>query len=312
MKSIFKLISCSIITLILSSTAFTQELNKEGMQSFFNDVKSNPDSYHKIPTNFETNKCEILNDLELYRIDSISSVRKYAYLIANNLTKNDTNSILKQSVVNFLLLGFKDQNSGTCGIVSDFLKEYPKKYYNDNAQNKILELLHLTPPYYHELLKLAGYVNPDSAIESITELLSSGIIKNNEPYWAAKLALARIGDQPSMDFCMKQIKMMKVNDDLIYDYVPDLIYTHQREAIDFLIQLLHSNEKNCESPNAESTEMIVCGYRIMEYLAPVIKDFPLTINDSGDITTNDYTEALQICRDWFLQHSDYKIINEKY
>lgn len=303
---------CFIVVLSFSVTSYTQELNRKGVQSFFKNVISNPDSYHKIPSNFGTKKLEILQDLEVYRIDSISTVRKYAFLIANNLTKNDTNSILKQNVVNFLLKGFNDPNSGTCGIVSDLLKDYAKKNYNDKARNKILELLYLTPPYYHELLKLAGYVNPDSFLKSITELLSSGVIKNNEPYWAAKLALARIGDHAAMKFCMNQIKMMEVNDDLVYDYVPDLIYTHQREAIDFLIQLLHSNEKNCESSNAESTEMIVCGYRIMEYLAPVIEDFPLKISDSGDIDTNDYTEALQICRDWFLQHPDYKITNEEY
>ncbi|MDQ1772040.1 hypothetical protein GQR60_04185 [Labilibaculum sp. A4] len=312
MKSIFKLITCSVIVLFFSNSSFTQELNRKGIQSFFKDVISNPDSYHNTPSDFSTNKLEILNDLEVYRIDSIDAVRKYAYLIANNLIKNDTNSILKQDVVNFLLKGFNDSNSGICGIVSDLLKDYAKKCYDNKARNKILELLYLPPPYYHELIRLAGYVNPDSTLKSITELLLSGIIKSNEPYWAAKLALARIGDHAAMEFCMKQIKMMEVNDDLVYDYVPDLIYTHQREAFDFLIGLLNSNEKNCESSNAESTEMIVCGYRIMEYLAPVIKDFPLKISDSGDIDTNDYTEALQICRDWFLQHSDYKIINEEY
>ncbi len=312
MKSFFKLITCSTIVLFSSNTSFTQELNRENIQTFFNDVISNPDSYHKTPSNFGRNKLAILDSLEVYRIDSISNVRKYAFLIANNLTKNDTNSILNQNVVNFLLKGFNDSNSGICGIVSDFLKDYPKKSYNDNSRNKILELLYLTPPYYHELLKVAGYINPDSTIENITKLLSSGIIKNNEPYWAAKLALARMGDYSAIEFCMRQIKVMEVNDDLVYDYVPDLIYTHQREAIDFLIQLLHSNEKNCESSNAESTEMIVCGYRIMEYLAPVIEEFPLKISDSGDIDTNDYAEALQICRDWFLEHPNYKIINEKY
>lgn len=311
MKSVFKLITCAAIVLLFSSTSYTQELNRKGLQTFFNDVRSNPDLYHKIPSNFGQKKLKILRDLEVYRTDSINTVRKYAFLIANKLTKNDTNSILKQDVVNFLLKGFNDSDSGICGIVSDFLKDYPKKSYNDKAQNKILELLYLTPPYYRELLMLAGYINSDSTLKIITELLSSGIIKNNEPYWAAKLALARIGDHVAMEFCMKQIKMMEVNDDLIYDYVPDLIYTHQREAIDFLIQLLHSTKKDCESSNPESTEMIVCGYRIMEYLAPVIEDFPLKISDSGDIDTNDYTEALQICRDWFLQHPNYKIINEK-
>nr|WP_320120388.1 hypothetical protein [uncultured Marinifilum sp.] len=312
MKLFFKLITCCFTLLLFSSPSFTQEFNRKELQSFFKNVISNSNLNYKTPVNFGKNKIGILKDLNLYQNDSSLTVRKFSYLIANNLTKNDTNLVLQQNVVNFLLNGFNDSNSGISGIVSDFLKSYPKKSYNASAHDKILELLYTKPPYYHELIKLSGYVNPKSTKENLTELLTSGIIKNNEPYWAAKLALARIGDHSAIRFCMSKIKELEVNDDLIYDFVPDLIYTHQHETFDFLIQILNSNQKDCESSNAESTEMILCGYRIMEFLAPVIKDFPLQINESGDIETNDYTKSLQLCRDWFIQNPDYQIITENY
>lgn len=312
MRTILISIICITIVVFSSNTAISQVSSKVTLQSFFNEVAKKTNTFHKIPSNLDHDKLQLLIDLEPYKNDSISNVRKYSYLIANNLTAGDEDLLLKQNVVNFLLDGYLDTNSGICGIVSDFLKNYPKNDYDHRAHQKIRELLYASPSYYHELIKLAGYINADSTPEILHELILSGIIKNNEPYWAAQLALARIGKQPAIEFCMNQLKSMKINDDLIYDYVPDIVYTHQREAIDYLIQLLHSNEKNCESSNAESTEMIVCGYRIMEYLAPIIINFPLKISDSGDIETDNYPEALQKCRDWFIQNPYYNINNERY
>lgn len=312
MRSIFKFIICTIITVFSFNTTFAQTSSKTTVQSFFREVLKNPNIFHKIPSNLNQDKFQILKRLEPYQNDSISNIRKYSYLIANNLTAGDEDLLLKQNVVNFLLNGYLDSNSGICGIVSDLLKSYPKNAFNNNAHQKIKELLYMSPSYYHELIKLAGYINPDSTSEILHELLLLGKLKNNEPYWATQLALARIGEQAAIEFCMNQIELMEVNDDLIYDFVPDLIYTHQRKAIDFLIQLLQSNEKNCESSNAESTEMIICGYRIMEYLAPIVINFPLKINDTGDIDTNDYQEALQECRGWFFQNPNYNINHENY
>ena len=312
MKIGISLTICIIAIIYTSNTALSQVFPRATLQSFFNEVLENPNTFHKIPSNVDQDKFQLLIDLESYQNDSISNIRKYSYLIANNLTAGDEDLLLKQKVVNFLLQGYFDKNSGICGIVSDLLKNYQKNAFNNNAHQKIRELLYASPSYYHELIKLAGYINIASTSEILHELLSSGTIKNNEPYWAAKLALARIGEQSAIEFCMNQIKSMEINDDLIYDFVPDLVYTHQREATDFLIELLHSTEKNCESSNAESTDMIVCGYRIMEYLAPNIIDFPLKISESGDIETDNYPESLQYCRDWFIQNPDYNINNEKY
>jgi len=312
MKTFFKHIMCFMIIFFSLNTISAQESSDNNIHSFFKNVKESPNTFHKINSNSNWDKLQTLKDLEFYQNDSIDNIRKYTYLIADNLTKDDSDLLLKQNVVNFLLNGFSDKNSGNCGIVSDLLKKYPLKSFNITAQQKILKLLYKSPSYYHELIKLAGYVNPDSTSDLIHKLLLSRVVKNNESYWAAQLALARIGDQSAIEFCMNQIKQMKVNDDLIYDFVPDLIYTHQHEAINYLVQLLYSKEKNCESSNPESTEMIVCGYRIMEYLAPIIKNFPLKINNTGDIDTNDYAEALQICRDWFIENPNYDIITENY
>jgi len=58
---------------------------------------------------------------------------------------------------------------------------------------------------------------------------------------------------------------------------------------------------------------IQCGYRIMEQLAPIIKDFPYGIKTSGDIDTANYREALTNTRKWFSEKKgDYEIIDESF
>jgi hypothetical protein len=46
----------------------------------------------------------------------------------------------------------------------------------------------------------------------------------------------------------------------------------------------------------------------MEYLAPVIENYPLKIRGSGDIDTKDYKEALNTVRKWFKKkNGNYEI-----
>jgi hypothetical protein len=99
---------------------------------------------------------------------------------------------------------------------------------------------------------------------------------------------------------------------VVYEVFPDLVYTRKREAIDYLIEALNSNSKNCESANAENAERIPCAYRVMEMLAPIIENYPLKRNESGDIETNDYPTALQKVKDWFKENKNYKILKDNF
>jgi hypothetical protein len=64
--------------------------------------------------------------------------------------------------------------------------------------------------------------------------------------------------------------------------------------------------------DAEKDARIVCGYRIMEQLAPVIAEYPLQLDEFGDLQTHDYPSALEHVREWFLKHKTYTIRNDKF
>jgi hypothetical protein len=78
------------------------------------------------------------------------------------------------------------------------------------------------------------------------------------------------------------------------------------------VEALNNDAKNCESANSDNTERIPCAYRIMEMLAPIIENYPLKQNASGDIETNDYPMALQTVREWFKINKAYKILRDTY
>lgn len=159
----------------------------------------------------------------------------------------------------------------------------------------------------NELLKLMGYLEMRDMAEEIRPL-SSSANTNKRDRWAALLSLARMGDAVSVQALMQRVQKLPVNDDVVYEVFPDLAYTRQPEAINYMITVLKSDEKNCLSADAENETAIPCAYRVMEQLAPVIDGYPLQLDASGDVKTKDYVKALTSVRKWIGgKGSSYKI-----
>jgi hypothetical protein len=115
-----------------------------------------------------------------------------------------------------------------------------------------------------------------------------------------------MGDKQNIQFITERLTQASVNDDFVYEVVPDLIYTRQPEIFEYLEQIILSNAQNCSSANPDAETNILCGYRVMEYLAPVIEDFPLPTDEYGELMVDDYPEALEELRNWLVDQ-DYAI-----
>jgi hypothetical protein len=94
--------------------------------------------------------------------------------------------------------------------------------------------------------------------------------------------------------------------------IPDLLYTRQRECYDEIVAILYSDSKDCRSANPYNEKSILCGYLVMEQLAPYIEDFPLETHGSGEIKMDDYDKALDKLRKWFKKNNSYVILDEKF
>ena len=259
------------------------------------------------------NANDLLNLLTTYYADSLAKVRLKACYLTYKAAKNVEDTILKQDAVMVLVFMLKDPDSGNVGSVASWLSEFTPDDFNPRARDSLVSALHNQVYYRDKIIKLTAFVGLKDQIEYIQTNLRNGVYQSGADKWAAHLALARMGVEYEINFCLEMVKRQGVNDDVVYELVPDLIYTRQKKTMDYVIELLHDKAKNCTSGNPEYGGEIMCGYRIMEFLAPVIKDFPLPVDSTGDLMVENYKKALKQLREWFLNRDNqYELITNVY
>lgn len=256
---------------------------------------------------------ELLILLEEYYSDTLAKVRSKAYYLTYKCSYTSKDSALRHKSVNNLVLALKDEDSGVVGSTANWLTSFKREDFRSSSIDSLRTVLKSQTHYRDRIVMLAGFVGLQDQISYLSNKLKSGAFRSNKVIWATHLSLARMGVEEEIDFCIDLVKKQGVNDDVVYELAPDLVYTRQKKAIDYLVQILQDDTKNCYSANPENPQKIACGYRVMEFIAPVIKDFPLETDSTGDLIVDDYKEALQLARNWFDNHTaDYVIIKNTY
>lgn len=281
-------------------------LSAQEIDGYISNYKTSGRSDIKLEKLFVNNYSyqKLANKLAPYFSDSIVTVRQKAYYIIYKKGIVSNNQIQKKAVLK-LLSGCNDKNGGLVGQLLSLLYEFPKESFDKEAKNKI-DLLLQQKRIFHfkKLVMLAGKV------EAGKEIMQKMFLKpemSQEKKWALALALARQGSQKHMNYCMETVKSISISSEFISFIIPDLIYTRNRQAIDFCVEIIFSNKKDCYSANPDKPEYILCAYRVMELIAPVILDFPFETDATGSLVTNDYQQALTITREWFNNNPTFEI-----
>ena len=248
---------------------------------------------------------EVLTALSPYYSDTLATIRAKAYYLAQQIGTHSQNEAIRQRAVNQLTAGLQDEDSGIIGRVHSYLTAFSPSDFTASSRQTVANLLSQSPAHLPRLLKLVGALNLTKQVPTLKNLLPSLSARDQ---WAAQLALARLGDPEALATVLARVKQEPVSDDVVYELLPDLVYTRQKAALDYLVTIVQSDEKNCQSADPEAQQRILCGYRVLELMAPVIQDFPLTVDESGDLAVSDYPKALQQARRWLKEHSDYQVI----
>lgn len=253
----------------------------------------NPEQHH-----------EVLTALTPYYSDTLTTVRAQAYFLAKQVGTYSQDKAVRQRAVDQLTGGLRDEDSSIGGRVYNYLDEFDAADFSPETQQSVSDLLSRRLAHFSQLLRLVGALNMQEQTTTLQSLLPSLSARDR---WTAQLALARLGDPEALASVLDRAKRYPVNDDVVYELLPDLVYTRQKQALDYLVAIVQSHEKNCSSADPEADEGIRCGYRVLELLAPVIRNFPLAVDESGDLTVSDYPKALQQARQWLGQNADYQI-----
>lgn len=298
-----------ILLLTLPILAQAQD-TKILLHQYFKEVRAN--KYPPISVSFSLpeNAKKILIEVKPFYNDTSANVRTKAYGIIRYVGDKSRVTTVREECVNMLVKASKDKDAGNVGTVLGYLTQFLKQDFSNESLNGIRRLLKSNPPHVDKVMRLAGFLQLEDMKDFIRPYAQPG---NSQPIrWSAIVSLARMGDAEALDEMMRRTKKIKVNDDVVYEVFPDLIYTHQRVAYDYLVEVLMQEDKNCISAHPDREEPIQCGYRVMEQLAPVVEGYPLKVHASGDLITDDYVGALITVRNWFGENKNYKILRDTY
>ncbi len=254
----------------------------------------------------------MLNVFLPYVTDSMENVRSLAYNAIAVSGQKSTQATVRQQAVNILTNGCTDNEASLRKNIAGQLENFKKEDFTENSKQKLVALLKQETTYFTHTIKLIGFLDMKEQIQPLKSLLVSDQIKDKTLQWDIRLTLARLKDEEQINHCVDFIRSTGLNDKVIYNLFPDLAYIHAKEAVDYMIEVLNRDSKDCFSPNPDNPVKITCAYRVMEYLAPIIKDFPLATDKDGELDVDNYQEALQVCRRWFQQNADYEIDNSRF
>jgi hypothetical protein len=304
-KKIFILICCSGLSLPAWAQDLPQRLaqamEQKRTNNYFAGTRAFTDDMVATPN-------RLMELLPLYEQDSVAPVREFTCELYAFLHKKTADNQIKQAAMAYLGTALSDSVQDVRAAAAAALNEISAGEFSDEIKQLIVKSFSAYGPLDKEQVLLAGYLHL-TELTGILHQFKNNPALDNGVRWHCYLALARIGDEPSLDFILAAVQKRGVNDHVVYNNFPDLIYIRQRKAFDYLIKELFSNEKKCSSPNPSIAREMVCGYRIMEMLAPVIKDFPLSVTATGAINAKNYDNALENARKWLKRHeTDYEII----
>ena len=240
-----------------------------------------------------------------YVPDSLRKIRLKAYDLIRIISQASEDQNVRIQATGLLCRALGDEDSGVIASALRGLKGYNQQDFGDEGKLLITQSIQPNQPHVDRVAKLAGFIGISNATEPLNQLINSNIPYKNK--WAAHIALARLGDQTSIDYLTQKLASAPIGDSFMYDVVPDLVYTRQPEIFKFLEDIIFSDEADCNSSNPDSDQKILCGYRVMEMIGNAIIDFPLPLNKYGEPMVKDYEQALIELRAWFENNPDYEM-----
>ena len=247
---------------------------------------------------------KLIKELKPFYLDSMDNIRQKAFYLTykKGIQSDATNRSL---AVAELVKGCTDKSGGIVGSNLSFLKEFKPEDFTLNSKINIELLLtkrHIR--HFKKLVLLAGYVNVGN------EILNKMLLSNELPFekqWYISLALARQGDDLRTLYCLQTAKKYTVDNNFVNSMVPDLLYTRQRSIINYCIDIIKSEDRNCYTSDPDHPQKIRCSFRVLELIAPVIEDFILKTDGTGGLVTDDYEKSLEIALVWFQNNAQFSI-----
>lgn len=222
------------------------------------------------------------------------------------------NEAERKTAVTMLTEACKDPDGGNSGVASSGLTLFKRNDFTQQVSDTIAELLGRRCYHFERMIRIAGFLENPSTVRILDNLKPNDSTLSAREAWAVELALARAGKSKSLDYCLQKISSEPVNDNSVTWLFPDLVYIRRPESINYILNEILSDEKKCISSNPDREEKIICAFKLIELVAPVVEDFPVKLTRYGEIDTDNYDETLLHVREWIQQNPSPKLIRNTF
>jgi hypothetical protein len=300
----------TLAIVVLVATSITNRVYSQSsvrdLEKYMSQLRKSP--YESMPESILKDvkaEQELIDALIPFLSDTTPVVRQKAFYITRRVGQKSKDNQVQQKCIEQIVKLIRDRDSGVSGNAIEALTGFTKNNFSNSAKDSVRHALHPSTSHLDQLLKLAGFLELQDQVPTIQSMLQSDLSSKDK--WAARLSLARMGDESATSWIVTKLQSAKVNDDFTYDIVPDLVYTRQPAVFEYLETVINSDDENCQSSNPDSSKKMLCGYRVMESVAAYIKGFPVKTDESGDLLAKDYKQALKDVRVWFAANPQYTI-----
>lgn len=304
-KTLLLLLFIALTHSIFSQNSLTDQLNRYISQ--WQKGESVADIKKQL---LQSDQDDVLSEIERFAADTNVNKRYAIYRLLGDIGVTFDKPKSRTRAIRQIVFGTNDRDGGISGANLKALTFFNANDFDAEAKYILSEKAKTKGSHYKLLVQLCGWLKTTDLIYDFRQKIDQKEGTSVQDRWAMRLALARMGEQDMTDYCLARLKKVKINDDVVYEFIPDLIYTRQKPIFDHLLTLIESDEKNCSSSNPDSDEKIICAYRIIEQIAPYIENFPAKVDVSGELQTNDYAKLLVEVRTWISQYREsYKVID---
>lgn len=312
MKVIKLILFCFFICI---TELYAQDQTDRALADFFNRYAVRHDMSESALCLAKEDKAAVLEKLTGLISENSTDKRSLVYRLADYLGRMTGDPKIKKQSLILLIKGLNDKDGAIVYTNLQALKQYTRSDFDLRMKHDISRKIQEGKPAYFEMLvKIGGWLNIPDLIGFFRQKLQDKVGTTNRERWAMRLAMARMGEQDMVQYCLQKAEAAPLNDDVVYDLVPDLVYTRQKPIFAYLFRIIESDDRNCSSPNPDSNADIICAYGVIEKIAPVIIRFPLKTDKSGELVSNNPKEILSVSRQWIKETTvnGYEVENERF
>jgi len=245
-----------------------------------------------------------------YSSGSNTEVRRNAIRMIHKFASRSNNSDLQSKVIRYFVELLDDKETSISGLALQYLQDYPTKAFDKETRYHLSERAKIKKFGQDRVILLTGYLGITELVYNYRKMLTENEVKDKRTRLYMQLAMARLGDTTAIGEIVALARKLPVTDDYVYDLCPDFAYTCQPQVYNILFDIILSDKKNCLSENPDNEKPIICAFRVIETIAPYLKNFPVPLDNQGDADITDYPATLAKVRTWINENKQKLEFNE--